>query len=224
MNWYYGYYVFLSDHPLPSVILQDKMTTALYSWKLNTAQERYTTTKNILLVYHQPIIVFKDHKNNTFNGLKASDRVVLLCWFLLLEEYRVKFENLPGKNNLSTVADTSFCLGIDRLKIQEEEVLTLLSGSENISISNIKWIIPMHTALIFKEQATVKEPGLREKGSDQPHYKQNLFSPINETSSREFCPGTMNIYFIQDRLELKRLSGIPWHGLVLHKILNKEGA
>jgi hypothetical protein len=28
----------------------------------------------------------------------------------------------------------------------------------------------MHTALIFKEQAKVKEPGIREKGLFQPHY------------------------------------------------------
>jgi hypothetical protein len=28
----------------------------------------------------------------------------------------------------------------------------------------------MHTALIFKEQAKVKEAGLREKGLSQPHY------------------------------------------------------
>jgi hypothetical protein len=28
----------------------------------------------------------------------------------------------------------------------------------------------MHNALIFKEQAKVKEPGLREKGLAQPHY------------------------------------------------------
>jgi hypothetical protein len=28
----------------------------------------------------------------------------------------------------------------------------------------------MHTALIFKEQAKVKETGLREKGLTQPHY------------------------------------------------------
>jgi hypothetical protein len=41
-------------------------------------------------------------------------------------------------------------------------VLTLLSGSENNSISNIKF--PMNNALIFIEQAKVKEPGLREKG------------------------------------------------------------
>jgi hypothetical protein len=47
-------------------------------------------------------------------------------------------------------------------------VLTLLSGSENSSISNIQSTVPIHTALIFKEQAKVK--GLREKGLAQPHY------------------------------------------------------
>jgi hypothetical protein len=83
----------------------------------------------------------------------------------------------------------------------------------------------MHTALIFKEQAKVKEPGLREKSLAYPHYsiqhikryallcykdnKQDLHSSIIETEDKEYCPGTMNIYFIRDRLELKRLSGIP---------------
>jgi hypothetical protein len=104
-------------------------------------------------------------------------------------------------------------------------VLTLLSGSENNSISNIKLTTPMHTALIFKEQAKVKETGLRKKGLSQPHYsiqhieaygllcykekKQDLHSSIIEKSSKEYCPGTMNIYFIRDRLEHKVLSGIP---------------
>jgi hypothetical protein len=54
-------------------------------------------------------------------------------------------------------------------------VSTLLSGSENSSISNIKSTIPMHTALIFKEQAKVKDIGLGEKGLAQPHYSiQNI--------------------------------------------------
>jgi hypothetical protein len=118
-------------------------------------------------------------------------------------------------------------LDIDSLKIQEEteEVLTLLSGSENNSISNIKFTTPMHTALIFKEQAKIKRQGLREKGSAQPHYsiqhiegynllcykenEQDLHSSIIDTENKEYCPGTMNIYFIRDRIELKRLSGIP---------------
>jgi hypothetical protein len=82
------------------------------------------------------MIVVTDHKNNTFNGLKASDRVLLICWLLLLEEYGVTFEYLQGKKNV--VADALSRLDIDSLKIQEEEVLTLLSGSENNSISNIK--------------------------------------------------------------------------------------
>jgi hypothetical protein len=94
------------------------------------------------------------------------------CWLLLLEEYGVSFEYLPGKKqkNVAVVADALSCLDIDSLKIQEEEVLTLLSRSENNSISDVESTILMHTALIFKEQAKVKEPGLREKGLAQPHY------------------------------------------------------
>jgi hypothetical protein len=122
--------------------------------------------KNILLGYHEPIIVFTDHKNNNFNVLKASDRVLRTCWLLLLEEYGVTFQYLPGKKNV--VADALSRLDIDFLKIQEEEVLTLLSGSENNSISNIKVTFPMHNALIFKEQTKVKE--LREKGLAQLHH------------------------------------------------------
>jgi hypothetical protein len=46
------------------------------------------------------------------------------------------------------IADALCCLDIDSLKIQEEaqEGLTLLSGLENNSISNIKLTIPMQTA------------------------------------------------------------------------------
>jgi hypothetical protein len=128
--------------------IKSKRTIAFYSRKLNTSQKRHTTTerdrellsaietckeyKNILLGY--PIIVFTDHKNNTFYGLNASDRVLRTCWILLLEEYGVTFEYFPGKKNV--VADALFRLDIDSLKIQEEEVLTLLSRSENNSISS----------------------------------------------------------------------------------------
>jgi hypothetical protein len=60
-----------------------------------------------------------------------------LRWLLLLEEHGVRFEYLLGKKNV--VADALSRLDIDSLKIQEEEVLTLLSGSENNSISYIKF-------------------------------------------------------------------------------------
>jgi hypothetical protein len=79
-----------SDHQLGAVIMQDKKPTAFYSRKLNRAQKRYTTTegdrellsaiktckeyKNVLLGY--PIIVFTYRKNNTFNGLNVSDRIL----------------------------------------------------------------------------------------------------------------------------------------------------
>jgi hypothetical protein len=136
----------------------------------------------------------------------------LRCLFLL-EEYGVTFEYLPGKKQKNVLADALSCLGIDSLKIQEKEVLTLLSGSENNSISNIEF--PMHTALIFKKQAKVKNTGLREKGLAQPHYsiqniegydllyykenRQDLDSSIIESEYKEYCPGTMNMYFIRDR-------------------------
>jgi hypothetical protein len=77
-----------------------------------------------------------------------------LYWFLLLEEYGVTFEYLPRKKDVVTYALSR--LDIDSLKIQEEEVFTLLSGSEYNSISNIKLTIPTQTALIFKEKAKVK--------------------------------------------------------------------
>jgi hypothetical protein len=152
-------YTVTSDHQFGGIIMQDKNPVVFYSRKLNTGQKCYTTTdrellsaietckeyKNIHLGF--PIIVFTDNENNTFNGLKASDRV--LCRLLLLEEYGVTFEYLPGKKNV--VADALSRLDIDCLKIQGkiEEVLKLLSVSENISISNIKFL--MYTALIFKE-------------------------------------------------------------------------
>jgi hypothetical protein len=53
--------------------------------------------------------------------------------------------------NVVALADALSRLDIDSLKIQEEEVLTLLSGSENNSIISIKF--PMNTTLNFKEQA-----------------------------------------------------------------------
>jgi hypothetical protein len=60
---------------------------------------------------------------------------LLTCWLLLLEEYGVTFEYLPGKKNVAVVADALSRLDIDSLKIQEEEVLTLLSGSEKKTAS-----------------------------------------------------------------------------------------
>jgi hypothetical protein len=124
---------------------------------LLSAIETCKEYKNILLGYYEPVIVFTDHKNNTFNGLKSNTLERILRWLLLLEEYGVTFEYPPGKKNVCTVEDDLSRLDIDNLKIQEEEVLTILSRSKKKIISYVKF--PMHTALIFKDQAKVKEPG-----------------------------------------------------------------
>jgi hypothetical protein len=83
-------YADASDHQVGAVIIQDRKPIAFHSRKLNTDQKLYTTTerellltienckesKNILLGYHQPIIVLTDDKDNTFNGLKASNHIL----------------------------------------------------------------------------------------------------------------------------------------------------
>jgi hypothetical protein len=81
--------------------LQDKIgIQPLIERELLSVIETCKEYKNILLRYHQSIIVFIYHKNNTFNGLKAPVRVLLLYWLLLLEEYGVTFEYLAGKKML----------------------------------------------------------------------------------------------------------------------------
>jgi hypothetical protein len=80
-------------------------------------------------------------------------------------------------------------------------VLTLLSGSENNSISNIKF--PMHTALIFKEQAKVKESGLREKGLAQPHYS------IQHIEGYDLLCFKQKIYIPQSLRQRKRV--LSWY-------------
>jgi hypothetical protein len=85
--------------------------------------------KNTLLVYHSPNIVFTDHENIKFNGLKANITDYAWRHCLLLEEYGVRFEYLPGNKNV--IVDALSRLGIDSLKIQEErDVLKLLSESK----------------------------------------------------------------------------------------------
>jgi hypothetical protein len=45
------------------------------------------------------------------------------CWLLLLEEYGVTFEYLPGykQKNMESIADALSRLDIDSLKIQEDK-------------------------------------------------------------------------------------------------------
>jgi hypothetical protein len=79
----------------------------------------------------------------------------------------------------------------------------------------------MHTALIFREQTKVKKSGLRQRALSNLITQYNIFKgmiffvtmhsnkiyiPQSLRIDKEDCPGTMNIYFIQDGKEQKRLS------------------
>jgi hypothetical protein len=81
-----------------------------------------------------------------------------LRWLLLLEEYGVTFEYIPGKKQKNVVADALSRLDIDSLKIQEEEVLTLLSGSENSSPPHL-YQIPNPNTYCLDLQRTSKSQG-----------------------------------------------------------------
>jgi ABC-type iron transport system FetAB ATPase subunit len=107
--------------------------------------------------------MFTDHKNYTFNGLKASHLVLRTCWLLLLEEYGLTFEYIQGKKNVGSCCGCLFHIDIDR--DSRRKSINTFSGSENKSISNIKSTIPIHTSLIFREQSKVKDTRSREKVS-----------------------------------------------------------
>jgi Aspartyl protease len=191
------------------------------TWSIMGGQ--FTTDKTTLVTFSLPEFNLKKqiswifHLNDrlktaisyTYNGFKSSDRV--LRWLLLLEEYGVTFEYPPGKK--SVVADALSCLDIDELKNTPEEVLTLLSGSEH---SNINF--PMYTALIFSEQ--LKVPGLRDMGLSQPYYSMQHIEGYDLVCYKDkiYIPQSLrqkvlswyhDTYFIQDKLELRKLSGIP---------------
>jgi hypothetical protein len=115
------------------------------------------------------------------------------------------------QKNLVDVLDDLFRLDIDSLKIQEEteEVLTLLSGSEENSISNIKFLI--HTALIFREKSKhkLKQRRLREKGLVQTHYA------IQNIEGYALLCYKENIYIPQSLRQTKRV--LSWyHEYLLH--------
>jgi hypothetical protein len=80
-----------------------------------------------MCVQNYSIIVFTDQKNNTFNGLKASDRVFHTCCHLLLEEYGVKIEHLPGKTQKNVKADALSRLDVDNLKSSRGRSATIMA-------------------------------------------------------------------------------------------------
>jgi hypothetical protein len=74
------------------------------------------------------------------------------------------FEYLALKKQRNVVADALSCLDIDSLKIQENEVLTLLSGSESNSSSNIKFNSLNNYCLDLQRTSKSQELWIKRKG------------------------------------------------------------
>jgi hypothetical protein len=116
--------------------------------ELLSAIETCKAGRNTRLSYYVTIIPSKSLQTIRIISsiVKSSDWKFL--WLVVIEEFGVTFDYIPGKKKKNVVGDAFSLLDIDSLKIQEEEVLTLFSVSENHSISNIKF--PMHTALMLR--------------------------------------------------------------------------
>jgi hypothetical protein len=83
----------------------------------------------------------------------------------------------------------AYCLDLQRASISQGARMKRKGLSPTSLLNTI--LIEGYDLLFYKEK------------------KQDLHSSIIETSNQEYCPGTMNIYFIRDKLKQKRLSGIP---------------
>ena len=103
-----------SKFQLGAVITQNNRPLAFFSCKLNTAEQKYSVTKQELLaivetlkevkgmLWGQTITVYTDHKNLMQDALGLiSDQVY--HWRLLLEEYGLTIEYIKVIHN--TVAD-----------------------------------------------------------------------------------------------------------------------
>jgi hypothetical protein len=106
-------YTDASNKQLGAVIMQDGKPLALYNRKLNSAQTRYTTGEQELLIIveslkefrdiilGQQVIVHTDHLNILYGKL-SNDRITR--WRLLLQDYGPNYVHIAGKNNIVTDA------------------------------------------------------------------------------------------------------------------------
>jgi RNase H-like domain found in reverse transcriptase len=98
-----------SDLQLGAIITQEGAPVAFYSCKLNRAQQHYTIGEEIFCIVEtlQEYCTML-YKNNTFNNLQTQH---ILCWWLFLEDYAVKFCCITGESN--SLADALSCLPFD---------------------------------------------------------------------------------------------------------------
>ena len=97
-----------SLYQLGACISQNSWPIAFYSWKLNLAQTRYTTTERELLsivevlkefrniLLGQQILVHTDHENLMYKMFN-SDRAIR--WRLYKEEYSPDLKHIKGEHD-----------------------------------------------------------------------------------------------------------------------------
>jgi hypothetical protein len=88
---------------------------------------------------------------------------LLTCWLLLLVEYGVTFEYLPGKKNVADVADALSRLDIDSLKIQERSIRSVTTSLRIRKQQHQQYQMDNPNAYCLDLQRTSKSKGIRIK-------------------------------------------------------------
>ena len=144
---------------LGAIIMQENKPIAFYSWKLNPAQTRYTTTERELLsivetlkefrniLFGQEIMIFTDHQNLTYKNFN-TERV--LRWRLLIEEFGPVITHIPGHKNVA--ADALSRLDFNDLEDFSENV-TLEHYAECFGLADLTAdAFPMTYKILDEEQ------------------------------------------------------------------------
>ena len=149
---------------------------ALYSQKMNSAQQKYTTTvKELLyivaylkeshniLLGHQ-IMVYTDHKNLTYKIFNTEN---VMRWHLILKDFGPELKYIKGENNV--VSETLYCLELG----DNQEILNIseLYGYDDMDLTDSAY--PIHYHDIAKAQKT--DSKLNQKLVSHKDYTLNTF-------------------------------------------------
>ena len=159
---------------------------------------------------------------NTWIVLDSRSTVDLLCNAMLLQNLRPAGSNMhvhcnAGKCTTNLVGDVP---GYGTVRYDAKATANILSLKQVKTKYHVSFDSELSNAFIVtKPNGKTRVKGLREKGLSQPHYsmqhiegydllcyKDKIYIP--QSLRQKYCPGTINTYFIPDRLALKRPLGI----------------